>query len=744
MALSKLPKAFDFPETKGYFPHFFNTVENEGYSGSLPLPEFYGVDSMMPEERTAFLQWYSDQQNQNVVFNLDEDLKTYCVQDVQVLRHACLAFMRLFETETGVNPFLESITIASACNTVFRKNFLKENTISLIPRNGYRWADKQSLEAIRWLVIEERERGIEIQHAGRGREVKVRGNLKVDGYWQNEANGEEHVWEYQGCIFHACKTCYPSGRQEPIANDPDDTLDFRYERTLYKMQRLHQLGYIVHEMWGCEFRNMLKDHPELKRYTDNHPICNKEPLNPRDAFYGGRTNATKLFHEVGESERIQYVDVCSLYPYCCKVKKFPIGHPKIYIGSDCPDIFSFEGLVKAKVLPPQNIYHPVLPYRANGKLLFPLCRTCADEFAQNECTHLTEERAITGTWVVDELRKAVEKGYKILELLEVWAYDMEEYNGATKTGGLFSEYINTFLKLKVEASGWPSWCTDDRKKQQYVEEFYRKEGIRLNPDKIEYNPGRRSLAKLMLNSFWGKFGQCENHGQTTIIQEPQEFFEKLADPNIEVHQIVPINDQFMIVHWEHSDDSTIPLSTVNVTIAAYTTAHARLELYNYLDQLDERVLYFDTDSVIYVQREHDVNLPVGDFLGNLTNELEVYGKEAYIRTFCSGGPKNYAFEVVDPATGKVSRVCKVRGITLNWQNSKTVNFETLRDMVLQTATEDVTPCRIVTQNKILRTKEHKIITKEQQKVYRIVYNKRKRLHPGFDTVPYGYNKQIKN
>ena len=32
-----------------------------------------------------------------------------------------------------------------------------------------------------------------------------------------------------------------------------------------------------------------------------------------------------------------------------------------------------------------------------------------------------------------------------------------------------------------------------------------REGIRLDPDKIEYNPGLRALAKLMLNSVWGKY-----------------------------------------------------------------------------------------------------------------------------------------------------------------------------------------------------------------------------------------------
>ena len=40
-----------------------------------------------------------------------------------------------------------------------------------------------------------------------------------------------------------------------------------------------------------------------------------------------------------------------------------------------------------------------------------------------------------------------------------------------------------------------------------------------------------------------------------------------------------------------------------VFIAAFTTAQARLKLYGALDQLKERVLYMDTDSIVYKTRE---------------------------------------------------------------------------------------------------------------------------------------------
>ena len=71
------------------------------------------------------------------------------------------------------------------------------------------------------------------------------------------------------------------------------------------------------------------------------------------------------------------------------------------------------------------------------------------------------------------------------------------------TNQLFSPYVNMFLKIKQEASGYPKHCVTDEHKQQYIDEYYEHEGIRLDPEKIEYNSGLRWLAKLMLNSLWG-------------------------------------------------------------------------------------------------------------------------------------------------------------------------------------------------------------------------------------------------
>ncbi len=53
-----------------------------------------------------------------------------------------------------------------------------------------------------------------------------------------------------------------------------------------------------------------------------------------------------------------------------------------------------------------------------------------------------------------------------------------------------------------QASGWPSWVLTDADKEKYIRDYEEKEGIVLDESEIEKNCALRSLAKLMLNSFW--------------------------------------------------------------------------------------------------------------------------------------------------------------------------------------------------------------------------------------------------
>ena len=74
-----------------------------------------------------------------------------------------------------------------------------------------------------------------------------------------------------------------------------------------------------------------------------------------------------------------------------------------------------------------------------------------------------------------------------------------QYDPETRKGGLFSSFIDVFLKMKQEASGWPEWCTTENDKANYIREYESREGVCLDKSNIEKNPGKRSLSKLLLN-----------------------------------------------------------------------------------------------------------------------------------------------------------------------------------------------------------------------------------------------------
>lgn len=109
--------------------------------------------------------------------------------------------------------------------------------------------------------------------------------------------------------------------------------------------------------------------------------------------------------------------------------------------------------------------------------MFALCFKCASLMHSDECTHSDDERMIRGTYVANELRFAVQKGYKVLKIYEAWEYEMTQNDKSDSSSGLLAEYINTFLKLKTEASGFPTWCTTADDEDQYISNFLDHEGI---------------------------------------------------------------------------------------------------------------------------------------------------------------------------------------------------------------------------------------------------------------------------
>ena len=200
VALTKLPAMFGFKEKllKGWFPHYFTSLKNMKYVGDWPERSFFGYNQMDDSEKKTFDEWYEAERKKGK-FHFMARMKMYADNDVAILLESVLRFKELFEQVTsGIFPY-KATTIASACQLVYRTNFLSPRTIGIIPAEGYLPKDLQSGKALQWLTWLEHSRNIKIQHARTEEREKVIDGVKVDGWLESK----RQVFMFNGCFWHS-------------------------------------------------------------------------------------------------------------------------------------------------------------------------------------------------------------------------------------------------------------------------------------------------------------------------------------------------------------------------------------------------------------------------------------------------------------------------------------------------------------------------------------------------------------
>ena len=145
--------------------------------------------------------------------------------------------------------------------------------------------------------------------------------------------------------------------------------------------------------------------------------------------------------------------------------------------------------------------------------------------------------------------------------------------------------------------------------------------------------------------------------------------------------------------------------------------------------LQEGVLYFDTDSVIYVHKDGLPEPLQGERFGDFKSELAF---DDYITEFWSGGPKNYGYRTL-----KGKDVLKVRGFTLLPEARIHLNYESARDIVKRMDFD--AKIKVPQGWSIARDKDKWALKSvEKSKDYRVVYDKRKIVPGTYNTLPWGY------
>lgn len=281
----------------------------------------------------------------------------------------------------------------------------------------------------------------------------------------------------------------------------------------------------------------------------SYQIDRKRESFVRESYFGGRT-------EVFRTDLLEnglYVDRVSMYPSEMKEKYYPVGIP--YWVNDRDKLMKIIdgtidklGFIRARVYHTDKVKtnYPVLPSKIDNKVMF----LNAD---------------MRGTYTVPELQYAYQIGYEIEPITGLIFEEKRK---------IFTEFVDTFYPIKQHSKG-----------------------------------GKRQVAKILLNSCYGKFGQRFTMKSPTFhyFMKEEDMFDYIQDKDENVH-VAKDKDNPLWITTELME-TTITHPYQNVAIASYVTAYGRLSLTKKLHELEKEginVWYCDTDSVViprYITRD---------------------------------------------------------------------------------------------------------------------------------------------
>ncbi len=392
----------------------------------------------------------------------------------------------------------------------------------------------------------------------------------------------------------------------------------------------------------------------------------------RKAMHGGKTDVRIMQVElspetIAAGTGLRYVDVQSLYPTVQYYDYLPVGSPSTHIYPEgvIPEehfqyLLTMEEservyFIECDLHPSRYVHHPVVGDFIDKKFVF----------------HLYPLKRVILTSI--EFKEAVAQGYVVTGVYRVDVY--------RSSCDLFKSYIQTFLRLKILASKKPfGEEASEQEKRAYFQSVEEKYGFRLREEEFDENPAIRSLAKLLLNSLWGKFGENQNRSEISFIENGKDKMiysrwltkGKYRQMSQRGYGISALQVLFKNLRKRDYIDRY-------VAAACFVTAHARMRLLKGLKTVGSRAVYHDTDSIIYLRQLGQPDIEEGCFLGDWESETG----EQLIDGFIGLAPKTYAYTYIDQNGERKTHV-KVKGFPMDGITEQKLTMDHFRHVLYTT------------------------------------------------------------
>jgi len=316
------------------------------------------------------------------------------------------------------------------------------------------------------------------------------------------------------------------------------------------------------------------------------------------------------------------------------------------------EVKNFFGFICVSCIPNKHLYHPPL---------------VAWDEKSGKCT-ASLENVIEGYFTTEEFKVALENGYKIIKVHRIDAYE--------KCEGLWNDFIKDLYIEKLANSG-PAIENDvERLIDAYENEFGIGGLVKESIPRWKKDGALRTVFKTLLNCGWGKHCQRPNKDQhvvfNSLAENQADFIENINLGVYVAKSVALLDNGFQIYTLRNTAKTYLNTHDCYIPAGCYVPAYGRLTLFKEMNKLGDRVLYHDTDSIIYLYDPQKYNIPETDVWGGWDEEKI---SKDNIQEFVSLGAKTYGIK-----TAKET-IIKIKGLSIKHAHRNVVNFDVLKSFV---------------------------------------------------------------